>query len=73
LGHFESLSRLPTEGDVVVAVEVVEPGFDVLPVLRNAADAIRNKLDRFDVAIRSPFIVAGTSLLNLPWFAFVRS
>ena len=55
---------------MVVEVEVVEPGFHILPVFRHAADALGEEFNRFHVAIRTAFVVPGAPLLYLPRRAF---
>src|SRR5450432_3914518 len=64
--------RLPTKGDVIVEVEIIEPGFHILPGLADIADALGEKLKRLGVAIRAAFVQPGAPVLDFPWGVFVR-
>src|SRR5450432_2692446 len=63
----------PAEGDVIVEVEVVEPGFHIFTGLAQIADALSEKLQRFHVAVRAALVEASAPLLDLPGRVFVRS
>ena len=58
---------------MIVEVEVIEPRFHVLADLTYVADSLGEKLERFDIAIRSAFVVVGAPLLNLPRRTLVGS
>jgi hypothetical protein len=58
---------------VIVEVEVIEPRFHVLADLTYVADSLGEKLQRFDIAIRSAFVVVGAPLLNLLRRALLES
>jgi hypothetical protein len=65
--------RFPAKGDVIVEVEIIVPGFHILPGLTDIADAFGKKLQRFHIAIGAALIVISAPLLDFPRRAFMRS
>jgi hypothetical protein len=64
--------RSATKGDVVVEVEQVEPGCNVLAILIKVADALGEELQRFNIAVRAALAEIGAPLLNFPGGTPVR-
>jgi len=58
---------------VIVEVEVIKPRFHIFSSLADIAYALGEKLQRFDIAIRSAFVVVGAPMLDFPGRALVES
>ena len=54
--------RFPAEGDVIVEVEQIEPGFHVLARVIELGDAPGEHFERFNVAVRASLGKVGRRL-----------
>ena len=54
--------RFPAEGDVIVEVEQIEPGFHVLARVIELGDAPGEHFERFNVAVRAALGKVGRRL-----------
>ena len=67
----EVRSCLPAEGDMIIEIDEVKPGLNILTVFRELSNVFGKELERFDIAAWTPAIHETAPLIDLPGGAFL--